>query len=450
MISRMFDQFNSLIANEHFKEVLKGGVVTFGVKILTLLVGFFTTWFISIYYGAGTLGQLALLNSIVGMVTIFTVLGMNSSLVRLVPEHIVKYSFYSAVMAYKKSIIFVTIVSFLIAIAYSFFYKGIAENIFDKSELLWLFILVGPLIFIKSIFSVNISMIQALKNVKVLAFFQLIQPLMFTSFILIGTYLFFDKTLPIYAQVMVNILLLLFSIIVILKLTSKQDSSHKLQKIRHYDLLSLSLPMMITGVFTTIIFQTDTIMIGMMQTDVDVGVYSVVMKLASLTSFVLLSVNTFAAPKYSELYHQGKMEDLKFVAQGFSKILLFITLLMAVIMIIFGQYILSFFGEEFIVGYSALILIVVGWIFNAWAGPVVAMMNMINLHKEVQNIYIIVALVNILLNGLLIPKFGITGAAIASMMSAILINLFTVFIVFKKEGFFILYLPEFLHKLSRT
>ncbi|MCK5538013.1 MAG: polysaccharide biosynthesis C-terminal domain-containing protein, partial [Bacteroidales bacterium] len=113
-------------------------------------------------------------------------------------------------------------------------------------------------------------------------------------------------------------------------------------------------------------------------------------------------------------------------------------------------YILSFFGEEFIVGYSALILIVVGWIFNAWAGPVVAMMNMINLHKEVQNIYIIVALVNILLNGLLIPKFGITGAAIASMMSAILINLFTVFIVFKKEGFFILYLPEFLHKLSRT
>lgn len=91
-IKNKVNVFKEPLANIHFKEVLKGGIISFGVKIFTLSLGFFTTWFLSSHYGAGTIGQLALLNSAVSMITIFTVLGMNNSLVKLVPEHIAKYS----------------------------------------------------------------------------------------------------------------------------------------------------------------------------------------------------------------------------------------------------------------------------------------------------------------------------------------------------------------------
>lgn len=450
MISKLLGQFKYLLANEHFKEVFKGSVVTFGIKIITLLIGFFTTWFISKWYGAGGLGQVVLLNSVVGMIMIFTVMGMSDSLVRLVPEHIAKYSFYSAFLAYKKILLFVGIISLVVAIVYNLFFVQITEHIFHKSNLDWLFVLVAPLIFLRSIQSINISMIQAMKQVNVMAFFQLIQPMLFTLFIILGTFFYFDKTVPVYAQVIVDVCLFCLSLVTLYFVIKKNHIIKKFRIIRYSELLSLSLPMMISGVFTSIVFQTDTLMIGMMKTDVDVGIYSVAMKLASLASFILLSVNTFAAPKFSELYHMGKREDLEFVAQGFSKLLFILTLALSIFMIIFGQWILSFFGEQFVAGYYALIFILVSWIFNAWSGPVSVMMNMIGLHKEVQHIYMIAAFVNVGLNVLLIPLFGITGSAVASMISGIITSTFSIIIVYKKEGFLILYVPNFIKKPMST
>jgi O-antigen/teichoic acid export membrane protein len=183
-------------------------------------------------------------------------------------------------------------------------------------------------------------------------------------------------------------------------------------------------------------------MLGIMKTDHDVGIYSVVLKVAGLTSFVLMSINTFAAPKFSELYHEGKKEDLIFVAQQFSKILLITSLLIGSIFILFGNYILLYFGTEFTKGYYPLILIVISWIFHAWAGPIAVMMNMIGLHKQLQYIVFLAAATNVILNLLLIPKYGITGSATATMISGLIIDILTIIVIWKKEGFFILYLPK--------
>ena len=44
-IKNKVNVFKEPLANIHFKEVLKGGIISFGVKIFTLSLGFFTTWF---------------------------------------------------------------------------------------------------------------------------------------------------------------------------------------------------------------------------------------------------------------------------------------------------------------------------------------------------------------------------------------------------------------------
>lgn len=430
------------LANIHFKEVLKGGVISFGVKIFTLSLGFFTTWFLSSHYGAGTIGQLALLDSAVSMITIFTVLGMNNSLVKLVPEHIAKYSFYSAALTYKKMFIFVSLTSISTALIYFLFHREIAETIFHKSNLEWLFLLVSPLIFIRSLQSLNMALIQALKKIYLITFFQLAQPVLFTGLIVLGTYIYANKMLPIYVQVLIDSLLFITSLIAIYQIMYKKITPQKYHTVTNHELFSLSLPMMLTGILTAILFQTDIIMLGIMKTDHDVGIYSVVLKVAGLTSFVLMSINTFAAPKFSELYHEGKKEDLIFVAQQFSKILLITSLLIGSIFILFGNYILLYFGTEFTKGYYPLIIIVISWIFHAWAGPIAVMMNMIGLHKQLQYIVFLAAATNVILNLLLIPKYGITGSATATMISGLIIDILTIIVIWKKEGFFILYLPK--------
>lgn len=387
------------------------------------------------------MGQLALLNSIVGMITIFSVMGMNGSLMRLIPEHSAKYSYYSAFLTYKKSIILVSLSSLLIASLYFFFSEEIAEKIFHKNELLWLFVLAAPLIFIRSLQSINIALIQAMKKIKLLAFFQLLQPILFTSLIVFGSYFYFDKKTPIYTQLTVDVVLLLTSIIVVYMTVARKTNTGYFHKVSTHGLLSLSTPMMLTGIFTVVLFQTDTIMLGIMKTDTDVGIYAVVMKLAGLTSFVLLAMNTIATPKFSELYHSGELDELRLVAQQSSKVIVIVSLLIAILLILFGVPILSFFGSEFESGYIAMIFILLGQVFSAWAGLVGVLLNMTGHHKTLQYIVMFSASVNIAMNMVLIKLYGITGAAIASMCSMILINCLSTYHVYKKLNIFVLYLP---------
>jgi O-antigen/teichoic acid export membrane protein len=62
-----------------------------------------------------------------------------------------------------------------------------------------------------------------------------------------------------------------------------------------------------------------------------------------------------------------------------------------------------------------------------------------------QNIYASIlffgAILNVVLNLILIPKYGINGAAIASMSSLIVWNLSMVLVVKKKFGFYTFYIP---------
>ena len=58
-----------------------------------------------------------------------------------------------------------------------------------------------------------------------------------------------------------------------------------------------------------------------------------------------------------------------------------------------------------------------------------------------QNIVLIGTILNIILNALLIPIYGINGAAIASMISVSFINLSSVFYIKKEFGFVTIYLP---------
>jgi O-antigen/teichoic acid export membrane protein len=73
------------------------------------------------------------------------------------------------------------------------------------------------------------------------------------------------------------------------------------------------------------------------------------------------------------------------------------------------------------------------------AGNVDQILNMTNNHKILRNITILCFFVNVILNFILIPKFGIEGAAIASLITNVVINLSCVYYIKKKLGFYTLF-----------
>ena len=100
----------------------------------------------------------------------------------------------------------------------------------------------------------------------------------------------------------------------------KKHPNDTVQRMSTKDILSLSLPMLMTTTMTFIIGQTGVIILGIYRPEADVGYYAVAVKLATLTTFVLQAINSMAAPKFSELFHSGKMDELFRIAKKSTKL----------------------------------------------------------------------------------------------------------------------------------
>jgi len=88
--------------------------------------------------------------------------------------------------------------------------------------------------------------------------------------------------------------------------------------------------------------------------------------------------------------------------------------LTAIALACLGPFVLSLFGADFTVGYPTLLTVLTGLVLRAASGPVEYLLNMTGHHRDTVRVYALAALANVGLNLLLIPAFGILGAAIAT------------------------------------
>ena len=168
--------------------------------------------------------------------------------------------------------------------------------------------------------------------------------------------------------------------------------------------------------------QTDTIMIGIIIGTEQAGVYNVASRIAGLTAFVLLAINTFLAPLISELYTKQENSELQTLVRAGARIAAVVSLLVVIGLIVLGKVLLGLFGEGFANGYSPLVILAVSQFINALAGSVGLIMIMTGYEAQATKIITGSAVLNIVLNLALIPMFGIVGAAIATTITTILWN----------------------------
>jgi len=186
---------------------------------------------------------------------------------------------------------------------------------------------------------------------------------------------------------------------------------------------------------------TDKLMIGNMIDAENVAVYSVAFRFSMIVSITLMAVNSIAAPKFSEIHSSGNMEALKRIVQQSTKIIFWITLPIVIVFLSVPEFVLSIFGEDFKLAALALIILSISKMFSAISGSVGTFLQMVGKQNVFQNILIFAALVNIILNYLLIPEHGIDGAAFASAFSGILWNTMMILYIKRNFGFYTIYFP---------
>src|SRR5699024_8610213 len=97
-----------------------------------------------------------------------------------------------------------------------------------------------------------------------------------------------------------------------------------------------------------------------------------------------------------------------------TRFLFVFSLISTFLLLVFSEFILSVFGAEFVQGQSALILRTLGQFVNIAVGGVWYMLSMTGKPKFQMYANSFALLLNILINFILIPKYGISGAAFAS------------------------------------
>jgi O-antigen/teichoic acid export membrane protein len=175
-------------------------------------------------------------------------------------------------------------------------------------------------------------------------------------------------------------------------------------------------------------------MLGILGEASRVGVYNAASRTATLVTFVLMAVNSIAAPKISSLYAEGKREELQELAASVAHYIFWPSVGIAIGIVLLSSYILGLFGSEFVAAQGVLAVLACGQVINAGAGSVGYFMNMTGHQDQSAWVFGTTAVINIVLNGVGIPLLGVKGAAIATAISMAIWNVWLNSLVVRNLG----------------
>jgi stage V sporulation protein B len=182
-------------------------------------------------------------------------------------------------------------------------------------------------------------------------------------------------------------------------------------------LIIYGMPIMVSSVAGLIIGYTDTAIITLFWALEDVGIYQTAQPTASMIWFAAGALAAALFPIVTEL----KTKDRPALSKGISMIYRYIGILLlpaSLMAFAFSEEILAlFFGYPYTLGSGVLKILAVGGIFIAIANINGTVLNGLGKPKIYTKVVWIGAMINLALNLLLIPKIGIEGAAIATLLS---------------------------------
>lgn len=208
----------------------------------------------------------------------------------------------------------------------------------------------------------------------------------------------------------------LFLIIAYTK-THKFILNWRFDKDMAFELMKNSWPLMLSAFLISIHMKIDQVMIGNILSTKQVGIYSVAVRLAEFWYFIPSIIVSTLMPYFVEL-REKKNGLYHFRLIQLYSLMFWMGVSVGIFALFFGEDIIRLlFGEAYTGAYSALV-------FNIWNGIFISQaiargIWLISENLQKYRLYnnLIIVNINIVTNIILIPKIGITGAAIATLLT---------------------------------
>lgn len=200
------------------------------------------------------------------------------------------------------------------------------------------------------------------------------------------------------------------------------------------DLLHSAMPLFWFSMLSALMGSMDILVLGRLGSASDVGVYGVAVRLAMLTSFILLAANSYAGPYYASFYAHGDMNGLRRLAIRSAQVTTACALPLLALFMVFPSYCLGLFGREFSFGGGVLTILAIGQFVNVATGSAGQVLIMTGHERDLRNTATLAAATVLIGLVLLVPRWGAEGAAVATAVGVLLHKFAATALVRKRLG----------------
>lgn len=194
---------------------------------------------------------------------------------------------------------------------------------------------------------------------------------------------------------------------------------------RRREMLKFSIPLLFSAALSLVFNDLDTLLLGYFsESPAPVGIYNAVYPLGNLLTTALIAFGFIFMPVISELHGDGDLDQVRRLSQVVTKWVFMTTLPVFLVLVAFPRRTISLtFGAKYASGETALAVLSVGFFIHAVFG--LNRETVISLGETRVKMYADfgAAVANLLLNFLLIPQYGPLGAAVATSLTFIGMNI---------------------------
>jgi len=424
--------------NSSLHKVAKGSIIVYIGSLLSAILIFAGRLIIIRYWSQSDYGVYSLTLVIITIISFIASLGMVEGTIRSIAYAIGKKDYKKIPELISSSVIISVISSILFGIFIFFFSDFIANDIFSDPSLINPLKVLAIGVPFLTLIDILVSIFRGFKQVKPTVYFQYILINLLFPIFLLFVILFNQTVINVYFSYVVStILVSIFLIIYIYRYTSPKEvfSVKSALGTTARKLVSFSLPLLGSTILFMLVLWTDTLLLGIFRSTSDVGLYNAATPLAQFLSFPLLSIGLIYMPVLSELYARGKMDEIR---RNYSILTKWLSLTIFPLFLVFFLYadiiVTSLFGQDYLISANALRILSLGYMIHNLSGQNTSTLIGIGENKFIMYSTFVVAILNIILNIILIPIWGIEGAAIATAIALFSTNLLKCIKIYHKVG----------------
>ncbi len=402
------------------------------LKILGAALGFSFNVLLARLLGVEGSGVYYLAFSVITISTVIGRLGLDNVVLRFVSAEFSKQNWSGVAGVYKLAIIFSFVASSVVTCLVIVLSSWISNSVFSTPNMVIPLRIIAFTIVPLSLLTLQGEMLKAVGRVQAAIILQgLLMPLVSVAFIFPLVYLYGVGGASL-AYVLSCGLTLLVSQAIWRKATPQVGKAESFFEKRL--LLSTSFPLFVVALMNLVIDTSDTVMVGIFLDSRFVGIYGVAQRIALTSSILVIAVNSVVAPRFAALWAERNIRELSTLAQTVTRVMALVALFPLILFTVFPTNVLGIFGIDFIAGKNVLIALSIGQFIALATGPVAMLLVMTGHQRFHRNNVVASAVLNVVLNILFIPLWGILGVAIATLLSLTVKNILTVLYVRSQIG----------------